>query len=150
MRGFVVALGVGEGFVGVVDGAGGFGVGVVGVVDGVGAVAEVGVAVSDGVGAGDGIDDATADGVVLGIVGGVLLSAWVGVAVVSAAEVQETSNDPQPASSTTAAVRAAAVVAARVLLLRPIRPPPSRPLVAPTGLPEDWTRLGVRHSTRRS
>ena len=91
------------------------------------------VAVSGEVGAGE-----VVDGVVLPV----------GVDATSAAGVQETSNDPHPASSTAAAVSAAAAVA-RVLLVRPIRP--LRPVHWRNHRPPaEGMRVGVRQSTRRS
>ena len=148
VRGFAVAVGVGEGV----------GVEGVGVADGVGVVEGVGAAVSDtvgaaasaaaGVAAADGVGVAVSDDVVVGVVGvvdGEVLS--VGVAA-APAEVQETSNDPQPASSTAAEVSAAAVVA-RVLLVRHIRP--LRPVHWRNHRPPaEGMRVGERQSTRRS
>src|SRR6478609_5411749 len=147
VRGFAVTVGVGEGV----------GVEGLGVAAGVGAVEGVGAALSDGVGVAvsDSAVVAVSEGVEVTVSGeggagevvdGVVLS--VGVDAASAAGVQETSNDPQPASSNTAAVSAAAAVA-RVLLVRPIRP--LRPVHWRNHRPPaEGMRVGVRQSTRRS
>jgi hypothetical protein len=140
VRGFRVALGVGEGcFVGLVDGVG------VAVADGVvvGAVDDVGNGVWLGAGAavasttGVQPDDAVVDGDAGPAAG------------VASPEIHEPWIDPQPASSTAPAVRATAVVAARLLLLRPISPAPSR-AGCTTGATSRRDASGPRHATRRS
>jgi hypothetical protein len=147
VRGFGVAVGLGDGFVvGVVDGVGVADGDAVGdaVGDGLGDGVTVSVGSTSGVTPVDAVVEGTVEVVVDGVVEGMAAAAVDG----SAPELHGPWIDPQPASST--ATTAPMAVAARVLLVRPIGPAPSRAPVAATGSTRERDAGRVRQSTRRS